>query len=124
MSVAVVLSGAAALGAYQIGVLDHLVTAVPIDVRTQCCTPTILEAHRAGGAHHRPVAAGRSCLRADRAPLPGPPDQFADAFARAWFKLTHRELEEIRADFNRSTGSTRVTLGSRQAGHRIAWVGR
>lgn len=28
MSVAVVLSGAAALGAYQLGVLDHLVTAV------------------------------------------------------------------------------------------------
>ena len=28
----------------------------------------------------------------DLAPLPENPDQFADAFARAWFKLTHRDM--------------------------------
>jgi catalase-peroxidase len=43
-------------------------------------------------AHHRPVAALRPGVREDLAPLPEDPEAFADAFARAWFKLTHRDM--------------------------------
>jgi catalase-peroxidase len=31
-------------------------------------------------------------LREDLSPLPREPEEFADAFARAWFKLTHRDM--------------------------------
>ena len=51
-----------------------------------------VEAPRPGHAHHRPRAPVRPGLREDRAPLPRQPRQLADAFARAWFKLTHRDM--------------------------------
>jgi catalase-peroxidase len=52
---------------------------------------TILEE---GADHHdhRPGAALRSGVRKNLARFLQNPDQFADAFARAWFKLTHRDM--------------------------------
>ena len=43
-------------------------------------------------ADHGPLAAVRPGLREDLAALHEHPDEFADAFARAWFKLTHRDM--------------------------------
>ena len=49
----------------------------------------------ADDAHDGPRTALRPDLRADLAPFHENPDQFADAFARAWFKLTHRDMGPI-----------------------------
>jgi catalase-peroxidase len=46
-------------------------------------------------ADHRPRAALRPGLREDLRRFLENPDQFADAFARAWFKLTHRDMGPI-----------------------------
>ncbi|GIX49983.1 MAG: catalase-peroxidase [Limisphaera sp.] len=43
-------------------------------------------------AHHGSGPALRSGLRKYRPALPANPDEFAQAFARAWFKLTHRDM--------------------------------
>jgi catalase-peroxidase len=48
--------------------------------------------HTPDDAHHRPGAALRPGLREDLARFHENPDEFADAFARAWFKLTHRDM--------------------------------
>ena len=50
------------------------------------------QAPRADDADHRPGAAGGPGVREDLARFHENPDQFADAFARAWFKLTHRDM--------------------------------
>ena len=55
-------------------------------------TPTTRQSARADDADDRSVAALRPDLRDDLAALPRHPDEFADAFARAWFKLTHRDM--------------------------------
>ena len=52
-------------------------------------------AARPDDADDRPGAAVRPDLRADLAALPREPREFADAFARAWFKLTHRDMGPI-----------------------------
>jgi catalase-peroxidase len=46
----------------------------------------------ANHADHGLLAAVRPGLREDLAAFYEHPDQFADAFARAWFKLTHRDM--------------------------------
>ena len=48
--------------------------------------------HRADDDDDRPLAAHGSGLREDLAPLSQNPQEFADAFAKAWFKLTHRDM--------------------------------
>jgi catalase-peroxidase len=64
----------------------------------QCRRETVPDAHDPSKRHapidadHRPRAALRPGLREDLAALPREPGQFADAFARAWFKLTHRDM--------------------------------
>ena len=55
-----------------------------------------LGAAPADDAHDGPRAALRPGLRADLASrFHENPDEFADAFARAWFKLTHRDMGPI-----------------------------
>jgi catalase-peroxidase len=50
---------------------------------------------RADHADLGPRPAVRPRIREDLAPVHENPDQFADAFARAWFKLTHRDMGPI-----------------------------
>jgi catalase-peroxidase len=57
----------------------------------QCAQPA--QAHRSDDDHRRPLPALRPDLRAKIARrFHKNPEQFADAFARAWFKLTHRDM--------------------------------
>jgi catalase-peroxidase len=52
------------------------------------------EAHP-GDAHDGPLAADGPDLRADLAAFYENPQELADAFAKAWFKLTHRDMGPI-----------------------------
>ena len=50
---------------------------------------------QADDADDRPRAAGRPGVREDLAALPGEPRQLADAFAKAWYKLLHRDMGPV-----------------------------
>ena len=90
-----------------------------------CARP--VEASRALDADHRPRAALRPAYEKISRRFYEHPDQFADAFARAWFKLTHRDMGPRRA-LSRPAGSQgdtdlagpdsrRRSSAGRRAGH-------
>jgi catalase-peroxidase len=58
-----------------------------------------VEAPRADHADDRPRAALRPDLRAISKRFHENPDEFADAFAKAWFKLTHRDMGPRRSRY-------------------------
>ena len=51
--------------------------------------------HAPDHVHDGPVAAHGPDLREDLPALPRPSEEFADAFSKAWFKLTHRDMGPI-----------------------------
>ena len=64
--------------------------------RTPCPTRTTRrQAARADDADDRPRAAHRPGLRADLRRFLENPDELADAFARAWYKLLHRDMGPV-----------------------------
>jgi catalase-peroxidase len=69
----------------------------------RCRTRSTSRSARAVDADHGPRAAVRPGLRKISRRFYENPDQFADAFARAWFKLTHRDMGRSRAISARSS---------------------
>ena len=57
--------------------------------------PTIRREDRAGHADHGPRASARSGYEKIARRFYENPQEFADAFAKAWFKLTHRDMGPI-----------------------------
>ena len=55
------------------------------------CSRSVEEA-RPHHANNRPLTEDGPDLRADFKALPREPGEFADAFAKAWYKLTHRDM--------------------------------
>jgi len=62
-----------------------------------------VEATRADDAHHRSRPSHGPAVRSDFEAFHEHPDQLADAFARAWYKLTHRDMDRVRATSARSS---------------------